>query len=474
MRRILPMVPWWIMLVGSIPYASGQEVITADPTATDAAVLQRIRDLEWQVQQLSGRESERAAETASFVQPCAACQHTGSPCRCPQGGTAAKSAFPTAKLTGFFQLDMGFYDQDAANVATLGDIQNGLGFRRARLAAVGSVSEQTSYIMEFDFAQAQARFVDVWMQFAETPLGNVRIGRFRQPFGMTELTSIRELPFLERPLLFGTDLFFRQTGVMLFDSAAEDRLTWAVSGFRYISDNFGNVYADEGGYGVETRLTALPVDLGDRVLHFGVDYSYKEPGRGLVQLANTNEFFLGQNPILGAGGLSVLPLVNVPPFVNTGQIAARREQEFNVEAAMGLGRLAVQSEARWAFVEDNTGVVNTFPGFYAHVRYMLTGEVIPFNKPGAVFGRIKPACPANFRQGDWGAWELAARVSYIDLNGTNLPGPGRRLTDTTVGLNWYVNDRTKFQFNWIHAELNDLTLGDSRADTFAFRGQLDY
>ncbi len=80
----------------------------------------------------------------------------------------------------------------------------------------------------------------------------------------------------------------------------------------------------------------------------------------------------------------------------------RREQVFNVEAAATKGRMLVQSEARWASVEDETGVVNTFPGVYAHVRYMLTGEIIPYNRTTGVFGRVKPDCPADLPNGAWG------------------------------------------------------------------------
>ncbi len=123
---------------------------------------------------------------------------------------AKEDEFPSIKVSGFFQLDAGYFSQDAANKETLGDIDDGLGFRRARLAAKGNVAEDTSYIIEFDIAQSQARFVDVWMQQNDTRIGNVRIGRFRQPFGMSELTSVRELPFLERPLSF-TQSPFRQT-----------------------------------------------------------------------------------------------------------------------------------------------------------------------------------------------------------------------------------------------------------------------
>lgn len=396
---------------------------------------------------------------------CCACQ-----AECGAGG----GAYPNTKITGFFQLDAGFYSQDAVNRLVLGDIEDGVGFRRARLAATGEVAEDVSYIVEFDIAQAQARFVDVWMQFAATPLGKVRIGRYRQPFGMSELTSVRDLAFLERPMTFALAPF-RQTGVMLFDTSADERTTWAVSGYRFLSDNFGNVYADTGGYGAAARLTRLLVDEGDeRIVHVGVDYSYNDPGRGIVQFVSTNEFFVGQNPNLGPNGLSVLPIIATPPFVNTGEILADDVNMFNAEAAVSLGRFAIQSEARWAVVDATSGQRHSFPGAYAQIRYVLTGETIAYNRDAGVFGRIKPCAPVDFYCGQWGAWEIAARWSYLNLNDAGLPGPGRRLTDTTIGLNWYVNDHTKFQCHWIHSQLADPTFGDSRADTLALRGQIDF
>jgi hypothetical protein len=46
--------------------------------------------------------------------------------------------FPRVRLTGFFQADSGWYSQDTRNTATLGNIQDVMGFRRTRLAAVCS------------------------------------------------------------------------------------------------------------------------------------------------------------------------------------------------------------------------------------------------------------------------------------------------------------------------------------------------
>jgi phosphate-selective porin OprO/OprP len=382
-----------------------------------------------------------------------------------------KPSFPSTKVTGFFHLDSAWFSQDDANQRVLGDINDGMGFRRARLAAKGEVAEGMSYIIEFDIAQSQARFVDVWLQANDTAVGKVRIGRYRQPFGMSELTSVRELPFLERPVTF-TQSPFRQTGVMLFDSIPSEQGTWAISGYRFLSDNFGNVFADSGGYGMAARLTRLLAEWSDgRLIHVGVDYSYNNPGRGLIQLVSTNEVFVGQNPNLGPAGLSSLPIEGVTPFVNTGALAAETAEFFNVEYAVAMGRMAFQSEARVVRVSQPNGNTLDFPGAYAQLRYVVTGEKIPYIKQNGVFGRIVPRNDLS-RYGGIGALELLARVSHIDLidGGIN----GRRLTDYTIGSNWYWNKHAKFQFNWVHSQLDDQVAGGSSANTFATRVQLDF
>lgn len=387
-----------------------------------------------------------------------------------ENGQSSKE-HPSVDITGFFHLDSAWFSQDAIGRTTLGDINDGLGFRRARLAAKGNVAEDIQYILEFDFAQSQARFVDVWMQINQTPLGNVRIGRFRQPFGMSELTSVRELPFLERPITF-TQSPFRQTGVMLFDSRPDESGTWAASGYRFLSDNFGNVFADSGGYGLATRLSQVILEAGpNRLIHLGVDYSFNNPGRGVIQLVSTNEVFLAQNPNLGPSGLSVLPIEGVTPFVNTGVISVDEVQFLNFESAIAMGRFALQGEARWVQALLASGERALFPGAYAQFRFMLTGEQIPYSKKNGVFGRIVPLNPWT-RSGGTGAWELAGRVSHIDLNDAGIEG--RRLTDFTAGLTWYCNRYTKFQLNYIHSRLADISFGASEANTFALRAQLDF
>lgn len=381
--------------------------------------------------------------------------------------------YPTLpRLTGFFHLDTVWFGQDATNRAAVGDVQDGIDFRRARLAGVGKVTKNVEYHMEFDFADSQALFVDDFVGFTNVPiLGNVRIGRWRQPFGMSALTGIRELPFLERALPFAF-VPFRQTGIGAFDTALDGQMTWAISVYRYPTFGFGNNFGDNGGYGMTGRITALPVyeDDGERLLHIGFDYSFDDPSNDQLRFQSTPEIFDSENE-----GAPVLPGTSpiTTPWVDTGVVPTQNLNLIGVEGAAAYGPVYLQSEVYWAVVKLTNGNSNTLPGAYVQARWILTGERLPYVKSNGVFGRVVPNRNVD-SAGGIGAWELTARWSYIDLNGPGFPGPGRRLNDLTFGLNWYVNRYTKFQFNYIHAFLDDPLLGDSDADVAALRAQVDF
>ena len=118
-------------------------------------------------------------------------------------------------MSGFFQEDTGWFNQDAKSKDQLGDVQNGTGFRRARLQALGKLSEFTNFSIEMDFAfPGRPSFMDVWGEQTNLPLGTVRIGQYRQPVTMDSWTSIRHLEFLERSAPFIAFDPFRRVGIM--------------------------------------------------------------------------------------------------------------------------------------------------------------------------------------------------------------------------------------------------------------------
>jgi len=425
---------------------------------------QRIDQLESEVQRLRESPSVSPALSETLIQPCSGC---------PSSYSAAQSSrYPTVALGGFFQADWGWFNQDAVNLATVGDIQDGADFRRARLNAHGDVWENVGYMAEFDFGfPGRPSFMDVYLDIRDLPLlGSVRIGQWRQPFGMGGQTSVKELTFLERGLPFAF-LPFRQIGIGFRNHSQDEDVTWAASMFRFPTDAFGGNVGDNGGYALATRVTALPWYSEDetRLVHLGAGYSFGDPANDKVRYRNQPEFFVSET-----GGAALVPAgvsPSVPPFVDTGSIATTNFNLFNAEGGLVLGSLYLQSEAIYALVNQTGGPDLSFSGAYAMAGYFLTGEVRSYNRKAGVFGRVKPLNNFSSASGG-GAWEVAARWSYLDLNDKNIAGG--QLNDVTLGLNWYLNPRTKFQFNYIHAFLDNPTFGNSDADIFAWRGQIDF
>ncbi|GEM_PF-578539 len=390
--------------------------------------------------------------------------------------------YPTVRLTGFFQADAAWFHQDANNRLTIGngvpangDIQDGADFRRARLAAVGKVWDNVNYMLEMDFAfPGRPSFMDLWMDIDNAIGSNsLRIGQFRQPFGMDGQTSVKDMTFLERGLPFAF-LPFRQIGAMTYGHTQDEQMTWAFSGFRYPVDQFGGNVGDNGGYGMAARVTALLVDSCDdsRLMHVGGGYSFLNPANDAVQYRNQPEFFVGEN---GAGVVPPGVPAQVPVFVDTGAIPTDNINLFNAELAMSSGSFHAQSEIFYATVQQKGGPRVTYPGAYAQAGYILTGETRAYNRKAGVFGRIKPKRSVGSECGP-GAWEVAGRWSYLDLSDSKSlgTGPGGRLNNITGGLNWYLNPYTKLQLNYIHAFLDNPTFGNSDADIVAMRAQIDF
>lgn len=376
---------------------------------------------------------------------------------------------PTVRMTGFFQADAAFFAQSPENIIAVGDIQDGADFRRARLQAVGQVFENVGYSIEFDFAfPGRPSFMDVWLELQETfGPGNVRIGQYRQPASMDAMTSVKDLTFLERALPFAL-VPFRQIGAMYWGTAAGEEMTYAVSLYRFPTDVYGGNIGDDGGYSFITRETAVLLESeNDGLIHLGGSYGFSDPANDAVQYRNQPEVFISET----GGGVPVGVPTNVPPFVDTGVIPTRNINLFGAELGARYGSLHMQSEFLVSVVSRPGAETVVFPGAYVQAGYLLTGEVRPYSKTNGVFGRIEPLCPVT-RQGGMGAWEIAARWSYLDLDDDDVQGG--TLNDLTFGTNWYLNKNTKFQLNYIHAFLNDSIVGRSDADIVAMRAQVDF
>lgn len=125
---------------------------------------------------------------------------------------------------------------------------------------------------------------------------------------------------------------------------------------------------------------------------------------------------------------------------------------------------------------NQNGVNSALPGAYAQAGYFLTGEHRPYDRKTGSIDGIIPKSNLTFagtnRNPGLGAWEVAGRWSWLDLNDDAIQGG--TIVDYTAGVNGYWNPYTKMVFNYVHSISDSPVLPQIQTDMFGVRAQLDF
>jgi phosphate-selective porin OprO/OprP len=404
-------------------------------------------------------------------------------------------------IGGWVQYDNYWWTQDAAlkstkaskipkNIQTglttqgIGALEDGDIWRRLRIQMEGGFWEVFEYNLIFAFENDQWDMVgldEFWVGITKLPLiGNIRAGHVKIEQGLEGdmLSSSRCMTFLERSSY--TDAFYENfgTGLWFFNGFFDDRVFLGGNVYRQdaagqqISEDFG-----DGEYAYVGRVAALPwYSANGRCLtHLAASYSWRK--------AQTTDPTGATNPDIHAVRFRARPEMrdadpagsltdansgnilggNKSRLVDTGAIQANSSSVVGLEYLTVLGPFSVQAEYAWATIND--AVINkkaagdfTFNGGYVQLAYTLTGENRSYDRrigrlDSYYFGRrgiYTPFWAVRDADGnlDWGlgAWELAARWSYLNLNDGIVQGGKEE--GWSLGLNWYMTSDLKLQFQY--------------------------
>jgi len=111
----------------------------------------------------------------------------------------------------------------------------------------------------------------------------------------------------------------------------------------------------------------------------------------------------------------------------------------------------------------------SFNGGDAFISWLPTGEVRVYNTRGGYFDQISPLRPVF--SGGPGAWELAGRFSYIDLD--SGPVRGGKFWRITPVVNWHMSDNVRLEFVYGYGSLNRFNLV-GKTQFFQTRVQLQF
>jgi len=344
------------------------------------------------------------------------------------------------KIGGRIQADTAWMKQDTALKDLVGKPDGNAEFRRARLYISGDIYKDYFFKAQYDFADGDADFKNVYLGMKHIPfIGTFKVGHFKEPFSLEELTSSNYITFLERglPNVFAPS---RNMGLQLNNTLFDKRLTWAAGVFRQ-SDDFG--FSDRGGGAATGRITGLPIykEEGRVLLHVGAAYSLRDP-RDDLRYRERPETHLSQR------------------YVDTYTFDADYVSILGLETALVYGSFSLQSELMQSFVDQShsNSSHTYFPGVYVYGSYFLTGENRAYHMKRGCFTRVKPLKKFSIKDKTWGAWEVTVRYSYLDLKDKNILGG--IVSDVSVGLNWYWNPCMRVMGNYVHSNRNSTGSSD--------------
>jgi phosphate-selective porin OprO/OprP len=230
------------------------------------------------------------------------------------------------------------------------------------------------------------------------------VGKQKEPISMERVMSMVQLPMQERTSVSDALLPSRNFGAVLSGNALDQRISWVGGVFH----NFIDSDDERGGTPTQLigRVTWVPWVSADgsNLFHVGGGYRYSNGKQG-AQYFTEPEFN------------------NSPDFVDTGFIDAEDINQVNLEASWRRGPYWVHAE----YVGTDVDAAGS--GY----RYR-----------SGIFGPVPVA--RSVYQGGWGAWELGARYSSIDL--TDGLVDGGEMDIFSLGINWWLSPIFNVNLNY--------------------------
>ncbi len=328
-------------------------------------------------------------------------------------------------LGGFIQVN--FEDGDvSAFEGRFGEtaLKDRFRIRRARINMTGDFAEEFDFKIEGDFGQSDGTSgnrtafsgTDIWLNWHQFPAAQIKIGQYKAPFGLEQLTPDTALLFPERSLPTGAITPDRQIGIELWGKPftsiwpeQKDLLTYYAGIFNGNGRNITNNDNNNFMYVGRLELTLFKNLFGkDSYLKLGADIlnSRDDTGTNISQSLN----------LLVNDDGSLSPFVLPSPDERTA---------WSVDAWLKMGRFDLIGE----FLQERVQP-RTLSGPPEFSKFTTDGFYVT------------------------GAYFLVPKKLQLAIRGEHL-NPGQKgndgISSILGGLNYYIRgDDLKLMVNYIH------------------------
>ena len=371
-------------------------------------------------------------------------------------------------------------DADDGDLARYGTI-----IRRARMGMLGLMYDNWEWQVEVDFRDEEVRFANAYLAYLFDN-GRLATGYFKEPWSLESHTSSRRISFIERaaPVDAYRPNPSRAMGVM-WESLVPDYY-YALGVFG--GDGVARNRDVTEGWSIAGRSSFAPYMDASRDIftHLGASYQYRRNAYEWDRSGGDAKEYESVRKRTRLGTRAV-----------DGRMIGENDMEdvdyytsWALEAAFGIGPFSMQGEyIRMDLIRDedsedfadNPGTDVTrmvSDGWYTQASYFLTGESRNYRAFSGDFGHINVHNPLS--AGGPGAWKVLARYAVADSTEHHNREDRQKLKHSTLGLNWYPEDRIVFKLNamYVDAERGEDGFGDGfkewSSPVYALRAQYDW
>jgi phosphate-selective porin OprO and OprP len=313
--------------------------------------------------------------------------------------------------------------------------------RRARPILSGTVYRDYEFIFVPEFGGNTVQIMDAYLNYRNRPELQLQTGKFKSPVGLEHLQSDPVTSFNERSLV--SDLLpNRDVGAAVHGDLFGGVASYAAGIFNGVSDYNGTTANSDSdnNKAFVGRVFLQPWKTSDltalRGFGFGVGGSYESDRNGASGLTpgyktDGQQTFFAYTNGAGASGthwrISPQAYYYYGPFGLMGEYAVSDQEVTRNNVSADIRNTSWEVTGSW----------------------VLTGEDASYNG-------IKPRHPFDPRNGQWGAWQLAARYAELNVDDAAFPFYADPNTSASgahawsAGINWYLNANIRVNASYSH------------------------
>lgn len=337
-----------------------------------------------------------------------------------------------ARLTGRIGAKIGVDVAGYFEDGTIPELGTRFGLRRALFYTTGEFRFFYPVLFKFDLGGVgdELYFSDFYFWVRDLPyVGTVKFGQFDAPMSLEALSGSTYSTFMEYGAAVEAFAPGLKVGIQIADHRQDQRATWAVGIFTDGQQpDVGD--ASDSVLRFTWRATWLPIvpqAVGETLIHLGASASSVLSSGDRIRYNSRPESYLA------------------PDLVDTGDLDTDDAYPYGIEFAAKRGSATLQFEYLGSLLDTNDFGRAYLDGLYLSGSYFLTGEQRPYDRTVGRMGALVPTHDLDPWEGTWGAWEIAARASWLDLTDEQIRGG--RMVIFTGGINWYWNRYVRIVFN---------------------------